>query len=407
MQKNKLPLTLELFLFFLLLAFVSMGNGLSDSIYSNFFKEAYDISATQRGFIEFPRELPGLLCLFVVAALSFLGDVRIAFIAQLFSIVGVLALGLLSPSYAVMMFFLFIASMGMHLFLPLQDSLGMSLAEPDRVGERMGQYGSIRSVFGFIAALIVFLGFRYEFFSFTTDVISVFVISAIFFVLAAITAFLLIKRINPAMGKRQNVKFIFRKEYKYYYYLTTLHGVQKQIAFVYGSWVVVDLLGKGADTTALLTIASTFICIFFMRLIGGWIDTLGIRKMMFVDALSFIFIYLIYGFAVWSITSEVLPQQGFAVILIYVLFVLDRLSMQVGMVKSVYLRSIALSPEDITATLSTGTSLDHIVSIVAAMISGIVWETFGSHWVFFIAAAFSLGNLYVAFKIKDVKPETV
>ncbi len=176
---------------------------------------------------------------------------------------------------------------------------------------------------------------------------------------------------------------------------------------MYGSWVIVDLLLKGADTTALLTIASTFICIFFMRMIGGWIDTLGIRKMMFVDALSFIFIYIIYGFAVWGITSEVLPQQGFAVMLIYVLFVLDRLSMQIGMVKAVYLRSIALCPEDITPTLSTGTSLDHIVSIIAAMISGVIWETFGSHWVFFMAAAFSLGNLYVAFKIKDTQEETV
>lgn len=401
MKTTKPKIRLDLLLFFCLLAFVAMGNGLSDSLYSNYFKEAYDVTAAQRGFIEFPRELPGLLCLLVISALSFLGDIRIAFIAQICSFFGILALGLLSPSYGAMLFFLFLNSMGMHLFLPLQDSIGMSLSEPDRVGDRMGQYASVRSIFGFVAGVFAFLGFRYGWFSFTTEIITVFLFSALFFFVAIIISFLLVKCVNIAKAPRRKMKFIFRKEYKYYYALTILHGVQKQIAFVYGSWVVVDLLLKGADTTSLLIIASTFFGIFFMRLIGGWIDTLGIRKMMFVDAFTFIFIYIIYGFAVWGITSEVLPQSGWPVMLIYVLFVLDRLSMQIGMVKAVYLRSIALAPEDITATLSTGTSIDHVVSIIAATISGIIWDQFGSHWVFFIAAAFSLGNLYVAFKIKD------
>ncbi|MEG1426735.1 MAG: hypothetical protein RSC76_03515, partial [Oscillospiraceae bacterium] len=133
--------------------------------------------------------------------------------------------------------------------------------------------------------------------------------------------------------------------------------------------------------------------------VGSWMDKLGIKFMMYVDALSFIIVYVLYGFVVWGIAEKTLPTSGWPVIVVYGLFVLDRLSMQVGIVKSVYLKSIAFHPEEITAVLSTGISLDHVVSILAAQLSGFVWVTFGPQWVFFMAAFLSLGNLFVAFRI--------
>ncbi len=391
----------EMILFMILVAMVALGNGLSDSVYSNYFKEVYDVTTFQRGLLEFPRELPGVVCAFVIAFMSVLGDIKTAIFAQVLSIVGIAVLGIFTPTFGVMCFFLFIASLGMHIFLPLQDAIGMALAEPDRVGERMGQYASVKALFSFIAGGIVFVGFRYGLLSFGTDTKGVFIIAVFAFVIALITCIILMVKVNLGNTERKKVKLFFRKEYKYYYLLTILHGVQKQIALVYGSWVVVDLLLKGADIMALLILIASFICVFFMRAIGDWIDRFGIRAMMFVDALSFIFVYVIYGCVVWGISQGVLPNEGISVILVYVLFVLDRMSMQIGMVKSVYLRSIALDPSEITPTLSTGTSLDHIVAITAAIVCGYIWTNYGSHWVFFLAATFSLGNLYVAFKIKD------
>lgn len=393
-----------LLLFFILISVVAFANGLSDSIFSNYYKEAYDINEVQRAFIEFPRELPGVLCIFVIAGLSFIGDIRIAFIAQILSCIGIAALGLFSPTYTVMLIFLFVNSLGMHVFMPLSDTIGMNLAEPDRIGIRVGQYGSIKTAIGFITGIIVFVGFRTEIFSFTTDIILVFVISAIGFLLAAIVAFMLVKETSKNETKinykKTKMSFVFKKEYKYYYMLTTLHGVQKQIAYVFGSWVIVDLLLKGADIMSLLTIASSFLGIFFFRYVGGWIQTRGIKFMMYIDALSFIVIYVIYGIAVWKIVGADNPST-YMIYLIYVLFILDRLSMQVGVVKAVYLKGIAVVPEDVSKALSTGVSLDHIVAILAAQVSGIVWSTFGAQWVFFMAAFFSLGNLFVAYKIKE------
>jgi MFS family permease len=189
--------------------------------------------------------------------------------------------------------------------------------------------------------------------------------------------------------------------------LTILHGVQKQVAYVYGTWVIVDLLLKKADTLALLAITVGFISVFFLNIIGQWMDKYGIKRMMYVDALTFIGVYIIYGFVVWGITSKLLPSQGWSIWIVYLLFVLDRLSMQIGMVKSIYLRSIAFNEEDVVSTLSMGISLDHMVSIVAAIAGGFVWSVWGSQWVFFLAAFFSLGNLYVAFKVQPEKEKAL
>lgn len=397
----------EILMFFILISAAALGNGLSDGVYSNYFKEVYQVTAFQRGLIEFPRELPGLLCAFVIGILGFLGDLRISFIAQILAIIGVTMLGFFTPPFGIMLVFLFINSMGMHLFMPLQDAIGMSLAEPNQIGRRMGQYSSVRSAFSLMAALLVFFGFRTGFFTFNTSIKWIFIVSAIAFVCAAVMNVLMICRVKPHKSAPCKIKLVLRKRYCYYYLLTILHGVQKQIAYVYGIWVIVDLLLKKADTLALLSIVVGFVSIFFLNLIGKWMDQFGIKRMMYFDALTFIGVYIIYGFVVWGITSKVLPSQGLTVWLVYLLFVLDRLSMQIGMVKSVYLRSIAWSEDEVTSTLSMGTSLDHVVSILAAIAGGYIWSNWGSQWVFFLAAAFSLGNLYVAYRVlPDKEKET-
>jgi MFS family permease len=397
----------SVFLFFVLVAAVALGNGLSDGVYSNYFKEVYQITAFQRGLIEFPRELPGLLCAVVIGALGFLGDLKTAFIAQILSIIGVTVLGLFTPTFAVMLIFLFINSMGMHMFMPLQDAIGMSLAEPNQVGKRMGQFFSTRAAFNLVAALLVFFGFRYGFFSFATSVKWIFLVSAMAFTFALMITVIMIKRVGTTKKSQRTNKLVIHKQYRYFYMLTILHGVQKQVAYVYGTWVIVDLLLKKADTLALLAITVGFVSIFFLNIIGQWMDKYGIKRMMYVDALTFIGVYIIYGFVVWGITSKVLPSQGWSIWIVYLLFVLDRLSMQIGMVKSIYLRSIAFNEEDVVSTLSMGISLDHMVSIVAAIAGGFVWSVWGSQWVFFLAAFFSLGNLYVAYKVQPEKEKAL
>ncbi|MDD2580286.1 MAG: MFS transporter, partial [Eubacteriales bacterium] len=138
-----------LMLYLVILAMAALGAGLSDNILSNYFKDAYQVTAFQRGLIEIPREAPGVIGVFIVTALVALGDIRIAAIAQALMIVGLLFLGFLTPPYAIMLVFIFIHSLGGHIWYPLQDSIGMQLIRDDRqAGKTVGNYKAISTAFG-------------------------------------------------------------------------------------------------------------------------------------------------------------------------------------------------------------------------------------------------------------------
>jgi predicted MFS family arabinose efflux permease len=260
----------------------------------------------------------------------------------------------------------------------------------------MGQYKGVSTAFSMIASVAVFFGFRSGFFSFITPVKIVFVISSVIFAVVFILFIYMNKLIKIPVKENRKLKLVFRKEYKYYYTLAIMNGVQKQIVSVYGPWILIDLLGKKADTLAILGIIGSFIGVFYIPALGRWLDRYGIRKMLYLDALSFIGVYIAYGFLASGFSSGVLAKVGIPVILTFVLIILDRMSMQMSMVKTIYLRSIAVKESEITPTLSFGMSMDHIVSIVCAYIGGIMWTSLGPQYIFFFAAALSFVNLAVA-----------
>jgi predicted MFS family arabinose efflux permease len=195
-------------------------------------------------------------------------------------------------------------------------------------------------------------------------------------------------------------RLVVRREYRYYYMLVIMFGVQKQIMMVYGPWMLIDLLGKKADTIAFLAIIGGAIGMFFIPALGRWLDRFGIKAMLYADALSFIGVYLLYGVLSAGFASGALAHAGVPLVLAYVIFILDRMSTQMGLVRTVYLRTIALSPADITPNLSLGLSFDHTVSIVCAYLGGMIWVGWGPQYIFFLAAALSLVNLYVAFRVQ-------
>ncbi|WP_432409627.1 MFS transporter [Wukongibacter sp. M2B1] len=388
-------------IYFAIIALTALGLGFSHNVVSNYFKDAYQITAYQRGIIEFPRELPGVLVIFIIAILSSFSDIRIAMLAQLLSIIGIGVLGFITPSFTIMLIFIFINSCGMHMFMPVQDSIGISLIKDDNIGKRMGQYKGVATTFTMVSGILVFIGFRTGFFSFTAKTKWIFIISAFILVLVLILLFIIERLIGQPIKSNKKINFIFRKEYKYYYTLVVMWGVQKQIMIVYGPWVLIDILNKKADTLAILGIIGSFIGVFFIPALGRWIDRFGIKKLLYVDALSFIFVYVVYGFLSAGFASGTLATIGIPVFMAYMLFIVDRMSTQMGMIRTIYLRSIAVQTSDITPTLSLGLSLDHAVSIICAYLGGIVWSLWGPQYIFFLAASFSLVNLYVASKVKE------
>ena len=399
LDKRNVPLST----FYFIIALTALGLGLSNDIMSNYFKDVYNVSTLQRGFIEFPRELPGILSTFIIAGLSFISDIKISIVAQVLSVIGIAALGFFTPPFAIMLIFIFINSMGMHLFFPLQDSIGLSLIKDNKVGKKMGQFKGLSTAFTMIASVIVFIGFRFGFFSFNTKIKWVFILCASIF-LIVIILLVVLEHYNKDVDtdnkeKVKKTKFIIRKEYKYYYGLVIMFGVQKQMMMVYGPWVLIELLSKKADTIALLGIIGSFIGMFFIPALGRWLDRFGIKKLLYADALSYIGVYILYGLLCIGFMSKTFSTFGIPVLLAYLIFIIDRMSTQMGMVRTLYLRSILVNQNDLTPTLSLGQSMDHVISISCAYLGGVVWSIWGPQYLFFLVAALSFVNLYIAKKV--------
>jgi len=392
-QKDKATL-----IFMLIVAISGLALGLSDSVMSNYFRDAYDVDAFQRGLIEFPREMPGVISVLIVSGLAFMGNIRLAIIAHILSIIGILVLGLASPPFTIMLIFLFINSLGMHMFFPLYDSMAMSLAKKGSFGTVMGRFNGLRTAFSMMAAIIVFFGFRSGVFSFTTPVITVFVIAGVLF--TVILFLLLYMKRHTEDVKAEKSRFVLNKAYTKFYMLAFLFGARKQIMYVYGPWVLIELLDFGADRMALLMIVGSAIGIFFMPAVGRWIDRFGAGRIMIIETAAFLVIYIGYGAIGAGVTSGALFGITSFVALAVVVNILDRMTIQFGMVRSVYMRSIAKAPEDVTPTLATGMAIDHIVSIVSAIFSGFLWWEFGPQYVFVFAGLLAIANMMVAVRIK-------
>ena len=386
------------YIFMLIVAASGLGHGLSDSVFSNYFRDAYEVDALQRGFIELPRELPGVIVMFLVSALAFLGDIRLAIIAQALSIIGIMALGLFSPPFNVMLIFLFVNSVGMHMFMPLYASIGMSLAKDEKYGTIMGRIYGLRTAMSLAAAILIFVGFRVGFFSFVTPIVLNFIIAGVLF---TVVFFLLIYlRRFVADTKAAKSRFVMKRAYTKYYLLAMLFGARKQIMYVYGPWVLIELLGFGADNMALLIMAGAAIGMFFIPMVGRWIDRFGTSRIMVIETAIFLVIYLAYGVISAGLHGGWFVGLTVVVVMAVVVNIADRMTTQFGMVRTVYMRSIAQTPEDVTPTLATGMALDHVLSIASAIICGYLWWELGPQYVFVFAGVLAGANMLVARSIR-------
>ncbi|MCL2498933.1 MAG: MFS transporter [Defluviitaleaceae bacterium] len=378
------------------IALTALAGGLSEGLYSNFYFEVYDVSAAQRGFIEFPREIPGLIAVVIISLFAFMGEIRLAIVAQILSIIGLVLLGVFTPPFSIMLIFLFVNSMGMHLYMPLKDSISLKIIGSENTGQKFGVVNSVRTATAFVVGIIIFFGFRSGIFHFEGRVVHIFLIATLFFVGVVFILLKIRKLIGDPPINTGKGRFLFRREYKFYYILASLHGAHKQIAGVFGPWVLIEILLRQADTMAILGMIGSFLGIFFIPMAGRLADRWGVRTMMFVEGFSFIFIYVAFGVVSGGLSSGMLAVVGIPVILVYILFIFDRMTMQLGMIRTLYLRTIALDPSEISPTLSTGMSIDHVISIVGALLGGLAWAAWGPQYVFYIAAALSMGNVLVA-----------
>lgn len=363
-----------------------MAASLVDSSLNNYLNDTFSLNGFQRSFLEFPREFPGVITLFVSAALWFLGSRRLGGTAMLLAGIGIFLIGFSSSSYHLMMVFLFIYSMGNHLFMPVSTTVGMELATAGRTGRRLGQLNAIRNAATIVGSFIVFIGFKFLHFSYQTS----FTIAAVVFVIAAVLMFLM----QPKRSAAPRTFLKLRREYSLYYWLSVLAGSRKQIFITFAPWVIVTIFNKPTQVLATLYTIGGIIGILFQPFLGKAIDRFGERLVLTTEALALILVCFGYGFS-----RSFLPEN-IAFLVVCVCYLLDQMLFSVSMARSTYMKKIALDPTDIQPALSAAVSIDHVFSISVALLGGLIWNQLGFQYVFLLGVLIAVTNFFVARKIR-------
>jgi predicted MFS family arabinose efflux permease len=374
------------------MAFMAMGVAYSivDSTFNNFLNERFALGGFARSFLEFPRELPGLMVAFVTALLWFLPSRRLASLSMVLGGAGVLLMGFASSSYAFMVLWLFVYSLGQHLFLPLASSIGMELAREGKAGRRLGQLNAIRNLAAIFGSFLVFAGFKFLGLTFRHT----FALSAAAFALAAVFLFLM----KPDRAQPPELHLKLHREYGLYYFLSVVYGSRKQLFLTFAPWVLVTVFRQPTQTIATLLTLGGVIGIAFQPLLGWAIDRFGERLVLVCEAVLLVFVCSGYGFA-----REVFTERT-AFLIACGCFLLDQMLMSVNMARSTYMKKIAIDPSHVQPALTLSVSIDHVFSIAVALLGGLVWKVAGYQYVFLMGAGIAFLNFLAALRVKVPEP---
>jgi predicted MFS family arabinose efflux permease len=380
----------ELKLFVAASFMIGIAGNMVDAVLNNFLNYRFELSGFERSFLEFPRELPGFLVMFTSAVLWFLCSRRLGALTMLLAAVGALLVGFASTSYNVMVVWLFIYSLGQHTFMPVNATIGMELAEEGKTGQRLGQLNAVRNLATILGSFIIYLGFQFLGFTYQNT----FLLAAIAFLAAGFLLFSM-KTDKPTQAK---TFLTLKREYRLFYALAVLYGSRKQLFITFAPWVLVQVFQQPPQTIATLIMIGGVIGILFQPFLGWTIDHLGEKVVLASEAVLLVFVCFGYGFA-----KSIFPEN-IAFLVICGCYLFDQMLMSVSMARSTYLKKTALRPEDIQPALSASVTIDHVFSITAALLGGVIWNNFGFQYVFLMGTLIAAANFFTVLRIRLPKP---
>jgi predicted MFS family arabinose efflux permease len=300
-------------------------------------------------------------------------------------VIGTILIGFASPTYVIMVVWLFIFSLGQHLYIPLSSSIGMDLAKEGQVGQRLGQLNAIRNFAAISGSFLVFLGFKFLGFTFKHT----FSLAALAFMIATIFMFAM----KPVKTQPPKMYLKLHREYWLFYALAVFHGSRKQLFMTFGPWVLVTIFNQPTQTIATLLTIGGVVGILFQPLLGRAIDQLGERIVLASEAVLLALVCFGYGFA------KFMFPEGIAFLITCICFLLDQMSLSFGMARSTYMRKIANQPSDVQPALALSVTIDHIFSISIALLGGVIWSAFGFQYVFLLGMFIAVINFFFALQV--------
>ena len=372
--------------------------GLYKGVQDNYLAEIVHIDAFERGIVEFFREIPGLLVVLFLALMYKLSGTRVFKISIAFMLAGVAGLLAAGSGKFLVVLFMVIYSTGDHLNMPIRSALSLSFSKEEKGGLSLGLTNALRqfgSIAGFVIVTLLFLIFAKIGFK-RTDIAQykiIFSASLALLVASVLIAFAM-KETAQYIPRR---RFYFAKKFTKYYFLEVFYGARQQIFFTFAPYTLILHYRANAFVMSLLLGICALFGTVLSPAIGRIIDRLGYKTVMVGDTLILIVVCFFFGF------SHRIFSPNIAFIVVCASYIFDSIVSIASMASNVYVRDIASDADEVMATLSTGISVNHVISILIALAGGWIWRETGIEVLFTLSAFLGLMNSIYAATIKNQK----
>ena len=377
----------KVFLFTLVVT--GLGYGLYKGVIDNYLAEIVTMSEFDRGVLEFFRELPGLLLVFILAAFYTLSAEAMYKIGAIIMLAGMGMLSIVNPGKIIVTFAIALHSLGEHIQLGMKNTLSLNYAKPGKGGAALGQQSAVSQVGTLAGYLIVISSF-----SLFADRSHFRLFFAAAAAILAVSAALSFKIRGKSETDDTKKRFYFRRKFSKYYMLEVFYGARKQVFFTFGPYVLILLYHADARVISLLFAVTAISSYFLAPVVGRLIDRIGYKPVMIADTLILVIVCFFYGFA-----HHLFPMDV-AFVICCINYVLDSIISMASMASNVYVQDISDSPEEMRATISTGVSVNHMITILIALFGGWIWQRIGVETLFILSAVLGLCNSAYAATIK-------
>ena len=378
--------------FLLSVLITGLSYGLYKGMLDNFLAEVVGLGEMDRGVAEFFRELPGILLIFILAAFYMLSAEALYKVGAVIMLVGMAMHAVLPPTKVLAILAICTYSLGEHIQIGMKSTISLEYAKKDRGGAALGiqtSMNQIGTLAGYLVIVVAFSLFA------KNQPYTVFFAAAA--VLAGVSAACSMKITGNSKTDENKRRFYFSKKYSKYYMLEMFYGARKQVFLTFGPYVLILFYGANAATVSLLFAISAIACFFASPIVGRIIDKLGYKVVMVSDTLILVIVCFFYGFA-----HDIFPKDV-AFIVCCVNYVLDSVISLAAMASNVYVQDLADNQDEVKATISTGVSINHVITIFIALFGGWIWETLGMETLFIASAVLGLCNSAYAATIKTRK----
>ena len=345
------------------------------TLFNNFAVEVVALEGNQIGLIQSVREIPGFLSLLVVFALLVIREHRLSALTIIILGLGMGLTGLL-PSFSGLIFSTLIMSFGFHYFDTTCGSLTLQYFDEKTSPWVFGKLTSLASITNIGVGILIYCT------ALLLNFMQIYLLIGSLILAAGLWG--LFQDPTKSDLIPQHRKMIFRKKYWLYYFLTFMAGARRQIFMAFAIFLMVKKFQFSVQEVTTLFVINNVINYFLCPLIGKSIIRFGERKILSLEYVSLIPIFLAYA------TAQ-------SKILIMILYILDQVFYNFHIAIQTYFQKIG-SPKDIASSISVSFTINHIAAVFLPAIGGMLWMI--DYRIPFIGGAiFSLISLIAVQKI--------